>query len=306
MVVSGAPSMGKGPLRNRLEVFRNEFDWLRSAVVNEPRGSDAVVGALLCEPFDDTCEAGVIYFNNVGYLGMCGHGTIGLVTTLAYLGRLSPGSHKIETPAGVVTATLDGSGEVTVSNVPSYRFREDVKVRVPKFGTVIGDVAWGGNWFFLVKNNHLRLSLSNLEQLVDFTWAVRQALGPAGVTGKDGAEIDHVEIFAAPDLPDADSKNFVLCPGKSYDRSPCGTGTSAKVACLYADGKFLPGQKWRQESIIGSLFEASIELENGQVLPRIKGTAFVNAEGYLVLNEDDPFCYGIPAGLGAHELVASH
>lgn len=306
MVISGAPKMGKGPLNKRLEVFRAEFDWFRSAVVNEPRGSDAVVGALLCEPFDRSCEAGVIYFNNVGYLGMCGHGTIGLVTTLAYLGRIRSGRHKIETPAGVVYATLHESGEVTVNNVPSFRFRENVKIKVPKFGTVVGDVAWGGNWFFLVKNNLLKLELGNLEQLVEFTWAVRQALAATGVTGRDEAEIDHVEIFAAPDLPDADSKNFVLCPGKSYDRSPCGTGTSAKVACLYADGKLQPGQKWRQESIIGSLFEASISIENGQVLPSITGRAFVNGEGYLVLDDRDPFCYGIPTPGVAQESVASH
>jgi len=310
VVISGAPNMGKGPLRERLEVFRTELDWFRSAVVNEPRGSDAVVGALLCEPFVPSCEAAVIFFNNVGYLGMCGHGTIGLVTTLAYLKRLRPGSHKIETPAGVVSVTLHNSGEVTVKNVPSYRFRENVKVKVPNFGTVVGDVAWGGNWFFLVKgsgkNNRLKLSFDKLEQLVDFTWAVRQALNAGGITGKEGAEIDHVEIFDAADRPDADSKNFVLCPGKAYDRSPCGTGKSVKVACLYADGKLQPGQKWRQESIIGSLFEASITVESGQVLPSITGTAFVNSEGYLVLDERDPFCYGIPAPGTVHEMVASH
>jgi 4-hydroxyproline epimerase len=223
---------------------------------------------------------------------------------------MTPGCHKIETPAGVVSVTLHHSGEVTVKNVPSYRFREDVKVKVPKFGTVIGDVAWGGNWFFLVKNNvknnRLDLSFTNVEQLVEFTWAIRQALSASGVTGKDGAEIDHVEVFDTADRPDADSKNFVLCPGKAYDRSPCGTGTSAKVACLYADGKLQPGQKWRQESIIGSLFEASIAVENGHVLPSITGTAFVNSEGYLVLNERDPFCYGIPVSGVVQEMVSSH
>jgi 4-hydroxyproline epimerase len=306
VVISGAPNLGNGALRQRLDVFRDEFDWFRSAVVNEPRGSDAVVGALLCEPADPTCQAGVIFFNNVGYLGMCGHGTIGLVTTLAYLGRITPGRYKIETPAGNVSATLHGSGEVTVNNVPSYRFKENVKVKVPKFGTVIGDVAWGGNWFFLVKNNRLKLEFKNLEQLMEFTWAVRQALGSNGVTGRDGAEIDHIEVFERADRADADSKNFVLCPGRAYDRSPCGTGTSAKVACLYADGKLQAGQKWRQESIIGSLFEASITIENGQVLPSITGSAFVNGEGYLVLDERDPFCYGIPVPGSAQEMVTSH
>lgn len=293
LVTSGAPDLGKGAISQRLQKLRSEFDWFRSAVVNEPRGSDAMVGALLCEPTDPACAAGVIYFNNVGYLGMCGHGTIGLMVTLAYLGRIGPGLHSLETPAGVVTARLHENGRVTVNNVPSYRYRKAVSVDAPNYGTVIGDVAWGGNWFFLVKDHQLELSLSNLEQLTEFTWAVRQALARAGVTGEGGAEIDHVEVFGAPDRGDANSKNFVLCPGKAYDRSPCGTGTSAKAACLYADGMLKAGEKWRQESIVGSVFEVSIAVQDGRVLPSITGDAFVNGEGDLILDERDPFCYGI-------------
>src|SRR5262249_4663106 len=284
---------GGGSMVERLRRFRSDFDWFRSAVVNEPRGSDAVVGALLCEPTDPACAAGVIYFNNVGYLGMCGHGTIGLVVTLAYLGRIAPALHKIETPAGVVTAQLHPGGEVTVNNVPSYRHLAGVQVDVPGYGAVTGDVAWGGNWFFLVKDHSMKLSLKNLEALTEFTWAIRQRLQQAGITGEGGAEIDHVELFGAPDHPDAHSKNFVLCLGKAYDRSPCGTGTSAKAACLYADGKLKPGQIWRQESIVGSVLEVTIRVEDGKVLPSITGTAFVNAEGELIVDERVPFYDGI-------------
>lgn len=283
-------------MAERLERFKAQHDHFRSAIVNEPRGNDAIVGALLCEPVDPTCATGVIYFNNVGYLGMCGHGTIGLLVTLAYLGRITPGTHRIETPVGVVVATLDENNAVSVDNVPSYRLAANVAVDVPGYGSVTGDIAWGGNWFFLVHGNGHALTLDNLEALTTFTWQIRQALQQQGITGANGQEIDHIEVFAPSALPDVQSKNFVLCPGKAYDRSPCGTGTSAKLACLHADGKLQAGQIWRQESIVGSVFEGVIrpgaEAE-GKVLPTIKGTAFVNAEAELILDERDPFCYGI-------------
>ena len=293
LVVSGGPDLGSGSLADRLECFRARHDSFRSAVVNEPRGSDVMVGALLCDPLDSSCVAGIIFFNNVGYLGMCGHGTIGLVATLAYMKRIRPGEHKIETPVGTVSAVLHQGGQVTVNNVVSYRSRKNVAVEVPGYGEVCGDVAWGGNWFFLVGNHTMDLTLGNVDQLTTFTWAIRQALRDQGVAGADGKEIDHVELFGPSQRPGVDSRNFVLCPGKAYDRSPCGTGTSAKLACLYADGKIREGQTWRQESIVGSLFEGSVKVHEGQVYPSIKGSAFVNAEAELVLDPRDPLCMGI-------------
>lgn len=294
VVVAGGPELPATSPAERLALLRSRHDAFRSAVVNEPRGSDVLVGALLTEPADPSCAAGVIFFNNVGYLGMCGHGTIGLVVTLAHLGRLRPGEHFIETPVGVVTATLHDSGEVTVRNVPSYRHRKGVRVEVEGYGPMTGDVAWGGNWFFLVNDHGQELELRDAERLVDCTWKVRQALVREGITGNDGREIDHVELFAPSKRPDVHSKNFVLCPGKAYDRSPCGTGTSAKLACLFADGKLKEGEVWRQESIVGSVFEGSVHVLNGEVIPSIKGSAFVNAEATLLLDPDDPFCWGIP------------
>ncbi len=277
----------------RLALFRDEFDHFRSAIVNEPRGSDALVGALLCEPVDPTCSAGVIFFNNAGYLGMCGHGTIGLVITLAHLGRIGFGTHRIETPVGIVEAHLHTSGEVTVSNVPSYRTQADVQVLVDGFGVVTGDVAWGGNWFFLTYDCPFELSLDNLERLTDYSWRIRQSLAANGVRGERGETIDHIELYGPPTVTGADSKNFVLCPGKSYDRSPCGTGTSAKLACLYASGNLKEGQIWRQESLIGSVFEGSISVRDGLVFPHIRGSAFVTSEAHLLLNDNDPFQWGI-------------
>lgn len=293
VVIDGGPDLGSGPIVERLERFRLEFDRFRSAVVNEPRGSDPMVGALLCAPSDPSCVAGVIFFNNVGYLGMCGHGTIGLIVTLAHLKRIEPGVHRLETPVGVVTATLEASGKVSVANISSYRHRSSVAIDVDGFGRFTGDVAWGGNWFFLVSDHSETLDLGNVERLTNVTWAIREALSAAGITGESGAEIDHVELFGPPMRAGANSRNFVLCPGKAYDRSPCGTGTSAKLACLYADGKLRMGEVWRQEGIAGGFFDGWVEIEGATIRPTIRGSAYITAESTLILDESDPFCWGI-------------
>ncbi|MBN1363076.1 MAG: proline racemase family protein [Sedimentisphaerales bacterium] len=289
VVVEGGPALGDGPLAERRRVFQNHFDHFRSAIVNEPHGSDVMVGALLVEPTDPTCNAGVIFFNNVGYLGMCGHGTIGLVTTLAYAGRIQPGVHRIETPVGVVSTTLHPNGEVSVANVPSHRAHHDVAVDVPGIGQVVGDVAWGGNWFFLVAEHGQELSLDRIDALTDFAWRLRHAVNSQGFP-----EVDHVELFGPPTVEGADSRNFVLCPGKAYDRSPCGTGTSAKLACLAASGKLAENTLWIQESIIASTFKAHYQrLDEQRILPTITGTAYVNAESTLLLDKEDPFRWGL-------------
>jgi 4-hydroxyproline epimerase len=293
VIVAGGPDLGGGSLAQQRERFRTHHDVFRRAVVCEPRGSDVLVGAVLCPSEDPACVAGVIYFNTVGYLGMCGHGTIGLVATLAHLGDIEPGEHRIETCVGVVTARLHENGDIGVRNVPSYRLARDVEVQVPGHGKIAGDIAWGGNWFFLVGDHGQELELSNVERLTDFTWRIRQGLEREGITGKDRQEIDHIELFGPSARPDVHSRNFVLCPGKAYDRSPCGTGTSAKLACLYADGALKPGQVWRQESIVGSVFEGSIEVVDGVLYPTIKGQAYVTAEATLILDPRDPFAKGI-------------
>jgi 4-hydroxyproline epimerase len=291
VVIAGAPDLGGGALALRRERLAREFDRFRSAIVNEPRGSDVIVGALLVEPEDRTCSAGVIFFNNVGCIGMCGHGTIGLVATLAHLGRIEPGTHRIETPVGVVTADLARDGDVSVENVPSWRAHKDVTVQVPVLGPVTGDVAWGGNWFFLVGQHGQALALERVEELTNYCWTLRKAINAHGYP-----DVDHVELFADPVAPNANSRSFVLCPGNAYDRSPCGTGTSAKLACLGADGDLAEGDRWVQESIIGSTFRASfrwLDRERGRIVPTITGRAFVNAEATLLLDDEDPYCWGI-------------
>jgi proline racemase len=290
LIVAGAPDLGPGTVAERLRVFRAQHDRFRSAVVNEPRGSDVMVGALLVEPADKSCRAGVIFFNNVGCLAMCGHGTIGLVATLARMRRIQPGEHKIETPVGIVTTTLHSNGEVSVANVPSYRQTRAAVVEVPGIGRISGDVAWGGNWFFLVSDHGRELALAQVESLTDLTWRIRQAVNAHGFPA-----VDHVELFGPPQSG-GHSRNFVLCPGKAYDRSPCGTGTSAKLACLAADGQLTEGEPWIQESILGSKFTAQFrwyDRARGEILPLITGTAHITAESTLLLDERDPFCWGI-------------
>jgi 4-hydroxyproline epimerase len=294
LIVSGGPDLGSGPLDERRARFAAEFDNVRSFAVNEPRGSDAVVGALLCEPVDPACAAGLIFFNNVGYLGMCGHGTIGAAVTLAHMGRIGPGTHRFETPVGEVTVELLGRNEVEIENVPSWRYRKDVAVAVDGLGTVVGDIAWGGNWFFLVGTPPLPLVMANIQDLTRAADAIARALETAGITGADGGKIDHVEFFGPPRDPAANSRNFVLCPGGAYDRSPCGTGTSAKLACLAADGKLGTGETWIQESIVGSRFAAQYRPgPEGRIVPRIRGRAYVVAEATLLRDPEDPFADGM-------------
>ena len=292
LVIDGFPDLGQGTMLERRQLLAERFDDWRATVVLEPRGSDVLVGALLCEPQNPSASCGVIFFNNTGYLGMCGHGTIGLVASLAYLDRIQPGIHRIETPVGTVEATLHADGSVSVRNVPAYRYRQAVILQVPGLGTVSGDIAWGGNWFFLIAEHGQRIAGDNIEALTDYCWAVRQALTSQAILGEDGEEIDHIELFATD--AEADSRNFVLCPGKAYDRSPCGTGTSAKLACLAADGKLAPGTLWRQASVIGSQFEGSYEWQDdGRVIPTIRGRAHISADATLLLEDNDPFAWGI-------------
>jgi len=294
LVLSGFPEFGELPLPQVVEQLRTQHDAWRRAAVCEPRGSEVIVGALLLPPRSAGALASVVFFNNVGYLGMCGHGTIGVMATLEHLGRVEPGSFVLDTPVGSVRVELKGGGRVSLDNVPAYRHRSGVSVDVPGYGTVKGDVAWGGNWFYLCKAEGLALELASLPALEAFCEAVRGALVANGVTGEGDAEIDHIELMSAARDPANSGRNFVMCPGGAYDRSPCGTGTSAKLACLAADGALAPGQIWRQESVIGSVFEASYQFdEQGRVLPTIRGQAFVCARLSLLLDPADPVCWGI-------------
>ena len=294
VIVDGGPDLGGGSMQERIERLARDYDHVRRTVILEPRGSNALVGALLVAPTRPDCAAGVLFFNNTGYLGMCGHGTIGVAVTLAHMGTIEPGVSRIETPVGIVSVNLVDANTVTVDNVASYRYRNNVTVEVPDLGPVTGDIAWGGNWFFLAKDTPYPIDLDNERQLTDAALKVQRALREQGITGRDAGEIDHIEFFSAAHSADADSRNFVLCPGGAYDRSPCGTGTSAKLACLAAAGTLAPDTDWVQESVIGSRFVARYSLgSQGEIIPSITGRAFICAEGTLVQQPGDPFAEGI-------------
>ncbi|MFT4555158.1 MAG: 4-hydroxyproline epimerase [Planctomycetaceae bacterium] len=292
VIHSAVPDLGTGSMAERLEILKADHDWLRRALILEPRGYDWLVGAVLQEPCDATCAAGVIFFNNAGYLGMCGHGLIGVVETLAFLDRISAGEHRFETSVGTVSAVLHEDGTVSINNVASYRYRQQVSFDVPDEGTVTGDIAWGGNWFFLVADEEV--DPANIDALLTRSRRIMAALNDQQITGSDGGRIDHVELFGKPSNPEkADSRSFVLCPGGEYDRSPCGTGTSAKLACLAADGKLAPGDVWRQESIVGSVFEGCYQNAANGIVPTIRGCAYVTARTSCVIVDDDPFRFGL-------------
>jgi 4-hydroxyproline epimerase len=294
VIIAGGPDLGSGPLYERLQNFKRDYDHIRSFCVNEPRGYDALVGALLCEPTDTTCAAGVIYFNNAGYLGMCGHGTIGLAVTLAHLGYIDIGRHRFETPVGIVSVDLVNKNEVEIENIASYRLHKKLTIHVNSLGPVTGDVAYGGNWFFLVENSPYPLLTRHINDLTRAAQAISDALTANDIKGANGEPVDHIEFFGPALTKDAHSRNYVLCSGGAYDRSPCGTGTSAKLACLAADGKLYPGEEWIQESIIGSRFIARYRLdENGAIIPSIRGRAYVVSESKLLRNPQDPFMNGL-------------
>lgn len=297
VIIEGGPDLGDGPISERAKLFEAEYDVFRKKCILEPKCSDAMVGALLCEPYNPDCSAGVIFFNTAGYLGMCGHGTIGLVVTLAQLGKITPGLHLIETPVGIVKTRLLNSHEVQIENVESYCFKKNLDLDVEGLGPLTGHVAWGGNWFFLVENSPFVLTPENIPDLTFAAMRVKQALLQNKIFGLDGAVIDHVEFFESPLNSRANSRNFVLCPGGAYDRSPCGTGTSAKLACLAEAGQLASGNIWVQESIIGSRFEASYRRSDspGRIIPTITGQAYIYGETKLAFDPADPFQNGIEA-----------
>jgi 4-hydroxyproline epimerase len=296
VIVGGWPELTASTMEGRRAELAERFDSLWRGVVLEPRGHDALVAALLTPPVSHGAAAGVVFFDNVGPLWMCGHGTIGVVRTLEHLGRIAPGPVRLDTPAGPVGAELGVDGTVTLENVPASSHAQDVTVRLPGGGSVTGDVAYGGNWFFVSETHGERVAPDNMERLREVTLAIQRALADAGVTGAAGEVVDHVILQGPPARADADRRNYVMCPGGAYDRSPCGTGTSATMAILHARGRLELGRRWRQESITGSVFTGWLEERDGALRPRIQGRAYVTGRARLLFDPRDPFRGGLSLG----------
>ncbi|MBH0085165.1 proline racemase family protein [Psychrobacter sp. SCQQ22] len=305
MIYEGFPEIIGNTIQDKLSYLKQHFDHLRQSIILEPRGNDVLVGALLCPVTNPKATTGVIFFNNTGYLGMCGHGAMGVIASLAYQNKITAGTHWLETPVGLVKAILHDDGSCSVQNVPSYRYKKNVLIQVPHLGQICGDIAWGGNWFFLVSDHGQDIQASNVNTLTQVCIQIKDALNAANITGENGNEIDHIELFTASNDDNIDSRNFVLCPGAAYDRSPCGTGTSAKLACLAAEHQLEAGQNWHQQSIIGSLFtgsyqpvtdlltESPYQYPAQTIVPTICGNAYVCAETTLIIQNQDPFKWGI-------------
>lgn len=293
VILEGGPDLGTGPLAERARRLAEDHAPFWRGLASEPRGQAAMVGALLVPPVDAGASAGVIFFDAAAVIGMCGHGTIGLVVTLAHLGRIGPGRHLVETPAGPVIADLHDGNTVTVTNVESRRVGAGVTVEVDGYGTVTGDLAYGGNWFFIVENSPLPVERAAIRPLTDLAAAIRAATAAQGVTGERGEPVDHVVLLAPSPRAGIAARAFTLCPDDTYDRSPCGTGSSARLACLAADGRLAPGEEIVQESVTGSTFRLSFAPgPNGGVLPRITGQAWILADSRMVFQDGDPLRAG--------------
>jgi len=289
---AGLP-LGAGSVRQRRDVFRERCDHLRRALVADPRGVEALVGVVLVPPADPGCDLGAFYFNRVGYLDMCGHATLGLAVSLGHLGRITPGAFRLETPAGIVGVEWHGGTAATFQGVPPRRIHRDLAVTLDDGATVTGDVATSGLWFFISRDHGLPLEPAAIPRLREKAWAIRRALEAAGITGDAGETIDHVVLLGPAHEPGHDARNFVLCPDGAFDRSPCGTATSALVGCLHEDGRLAEGTVWRQESILGGLYEATIRRVGGVLVPSVRGNAWVSAETMLQFAADDPYRTGL-------------
>jgi len=294
VIIDGGPDLGSGPISERARLLETKHDKFCRSVLCEPRGYDAMVGALIVTPVEKNCLTGVIFFNTSQNLGMCGHATVGLLVTLYYLGKISVGNYKIETPVGIISAQLHDPNTVSVINVESYRYKKGVSIQVEQYGEITGDIAWGGNWFFLVNNSPISVQFENIDKLLNFTSSIKSALKQQHITAPDSSEIDHIELFGESLNEKAHSKNFVLCSSGDYDRSPCGTGCSAKLACLAEERLWPENKKWIQEGIIGSLYSTHYSWSTGgNIIPTITGKAFVTSEATLQFNPLDPYKHGI-------------
>ncbi|CAN7198523.1 4-hydroxyproline epimerase [Caulobacter sp. LjRoot300] len=310
LVAGGAPLLRGDTMSARRQDFLARFDWIRTGLMFEPRGHDMMSGGFLYPPTQPDCDAGVLFIETSGCLPMCGHGTIGIVTFALENGLITPrepGKLRLEVPAGVIDIAYETTGDrvtaVKIRNVPAYLAEEGIAIDVPGFGPLMVDVAYGGNFYAIIEPQGAyagidALGAAEILRLSPIVRTlVRDKVEPVHPLDPTIRGVSHVLWADAPRAPDADGRNAVFYGDRAIDRSPCGTGTSARLAHLAAKGRLKVGDAFVHESIIGSRFvgrvEAQVELGGrAAIVPSIQGSAIATGHNILWIDRADPFWAG--------------
>jgi len=310
LVAGGGPLLRGSTMMERRAHFLAEYDWIRTGLMFEPRGHDVMSGSILYPPTREDCDVAILFIETSGCLPMCGHGTIGTVTMAIENGLVkpkTPGVLRLDTPAGLVTAEYRQEGdyveEVRITNVPSFLYAEGLTVECPDLGEISVDVAYGGNFYAIVEPqaNYRDMADYSAGQLIAWSPVVRQRLNEKysfeHPVNPAINRLSHMLWTGAPTHPDADARNAVFYGDKAIDRSPCGTGTSARMAQLHAKGRLKAGEDFVHESIIGSLFKGRVEREvsvanKPAIIPSIGGWARQTGFNTIFIDDRDPFAHG--------------
>ncbi|RWO51060.1 4-hydroxyproline epimerase [Mesorhizobium sp.] len=310
LVAGGGPLLNGATMMERRAHFLAEYDWIRTGLMFEPRGHDVMSGSILYPPTRPDCDIAILFIETSGCLPMCGHGTIGTVTMAIEHGLIkpkTPGLLRLDTPAGLVTAEYQQVGEyveeVRITNVPSFLHAEGLTVECPLLGEISVDVAYGGNFYAIVEpqKTYRDMGDHSAGDLIAWSPVVRQRLNEKyAFVHPENPGIDrlsHILWTGAPTDSQADARNAVFYGDKAIDRSPCGTGTSARMAQLHAKGKLGTGDEFVHESIIGSLFKGRVEKEvtvagKPAIIPSIGGWARMTGLNTIFIDDRDPFAHG--------------
>ncbi|RWP63420.1 MAG: 4-hydroxyproline epimerase [Mesorhizobium sp.] len=310
LVAGGGPLLNGATMMERRAHFLAEYDWIRTGLMFEPRGHDVMSGSILYPPTRPDCDVAILFIETSGCLPMCGHGTIGTVTMAIEHGLVkpkTPGLLRLDTPAGLVTAEYKQVGdyveEVRITNVPSFLHAEGLTVECPQLGEISVDVAYGGNFYAIVEpqKTYRDMADHSAGDLIAWSPVVRQRLNEKyAFVHPENPGIDrlsHILWTGAPTDSQADARNAVFYGDKAIDRSPCGTGTSARMAQLHAKGKLGTGDEFVHESIIGSLFKGRVEKEvtvagKPAIIPSIGGWARMTGLNTIFIDDRDPFAHG--------------
>ena len=310
LVAGGGPRLDGSTMMERRAHFLAEYDWIRKGLMFEPRGHDMMSGSILYPPTRADCDIGILFIETSGCLPMCGHGTIGTVTMALEHGLMTPrtpGLLRLDTPAGLVVAEYRQDGqfveEVRITNVPSFLYAEALEVECPDVGPLRVDVAYGGNFYAIVdpQENFRDIADHSAGDLIAWSPVLRERLNEAySFAHPENPAIDrltHILWTGAPTVEGADARNAVFYGDKAIDRSPCGTGTSARMAQLHAKGRLKTGDGFVHESIIGSLFKGRVEQEvtvggRAAIVPSIGGWARMTGLNTIFIDDRDPFAHG--------------